>query len=284
MSEENQEALEKEAVDLGWAPRDKWRGDPDNWVDAKTFIERGKSMMPLLKKNNEDLRAEIGTLKGQMGQLGESLRAAQAVIDALEVSRDEDLKASAEAARAELKDQLATALENDDHAAVAELTQKMTDLTTAQAAQDADRKAAAEGKKKGAKGGEPELAPEVKKWYDDHPDFIKNQRKVALAQAIAVEMRQRGIATTGAEFLDAVADEVEKALGSTGLPSKAEGGNGGTGRTSSDSGGSKGYDDLPQEAKDACERAAKRVVGPDRAHKDLTSWRKSYAKQYFAQE
>lgn len=35
-----EKAEEDRARLMGWAPKDKWRGDPDRWIDAKTFNER----------------------------------------------------------------------------------------------------------------------------------------------------------------------------------------------------------------------------------------------------
>lgn len=31
---------EERAARMGWAPKEQWRGPPDKWVDAKTFVER----------------------------------------------------------------------------------------------------------------------------------------------------------------------------------------------------------------------------------------------------
>lgn len=38
---------------MGWSPKDKWRGDPDKWVDSDTFVKRGENNIPIL---NERLR------------------------------------------------------------------------------------------------------------------------------------------------------------------------------------------------------------------------------------
>ena len=45
----------REAKTLGWVPKDQFRGSADDWVDASTFVERGKQVMPILNHNNERL-------------------------------------------------------------------------------------------------------------------------------------------------------------------------------------------------------------------------------------
>lgn len=34
---------EEQARMMGWTPQDHWRGDPDRWVDAETFVERAQT-------------------------------------------------------------------------------------------------------------------------------------------------------------------------------------------------------------------------------------------------
>lgn len=50
----------------GWAPKDKWHGDPDKWIDADEFVRRGEQVLPFVKKKlkateqiAEDLKAEM---------------------------------------------------------------------------------------------------------------------------------------------------------------------------------------------------------------------------------
>jgi len=78
MTEEQQEAIEKKAMDMGWSPEEKFRGEPENFVDAKTFIERGEGYIPFLKKDLARIggelkssREEVAGLKGDIKALGE---------------------------------------------------------------------------------------------------------------------------------------------------------------------------------------------------------------------
>ena len=43
----------KKVQQLGWAPKESFRGDPQLWMDAKTYVNRGEQIMPILRKNNQ---------------------------------------------------------------------------------------------------------------------------------------------------------------------------------------------------------------------------------------
>jgi hypothetical protein len=44
------------AREMGWAPRDEWRGDPDQWKDAKTFLKTTVDINRNLSKDVRELR------------------------------------------------------------------------------------------------------------------------------------------------------------------------------------------------------------------------------------
>lgn len=269
---------EKEARAMGWVPREEWKGDQSHWVDAPAFLERGRQVLPILSANNRKLVEQLTTTSAEVAALRETVKAQEATVRALEESREEDVKAEVEAMRKELKEKLAAASREGDHDAIAELTEQLTELKVA--ARDAELD---EEEAKPAKPAE--LPQEIKDWYSRNPEYVKNPRRMALAQAIAFEMRQGGEQATGAVFLDKVAEEVEKTLGGEASGhSKVSGGNGGGGRRSGGEASGKSYEDLPSEAKAACDKMEARLVGPNRAHKTVESWRKSYVKQFFQSE
>ncbi len=276
------EAEVAEAKQLGWADKDAWKGNPDHWVDARTFLDRGRHVLPIVQENNKRLKGEVQLLREQLATSNASIQAANAAIEALQESHDKDVQEQVEAARAELKEQLAEASRDGDHKQVAELTDKLTQLNAA------DKAAKDDGKedKKPAPGAQ--VAPDILAWNARNSEFVADPRRMALAQVEAVRLRQEGETSIGAAFLDKVAAKVDEILGAPrkGGTGKVESGNGGSGRGSNGGGssGAKSYSDLPADAKTVCDRMAQRLVGPNRAHKDLNSWRASYAKQYFQGE
>lgn len=265
----------QEAGSMGWADKDKWRGKPEDWVDAKTFLEKGRQVLPIVRASNDRLKGQLDAEAQARRELEGRLAASEATLAALEEAHEADTAAQVEAARAELKTQLAEASREGDHEAVADLTQKMTDLAGKAPEKKEDKKPVMQQQK---------APPEIIQWYKDNPEFINDPRSVALGNVISQELRQKGVTIVGPAFLDMVAAEVEKERGkpqSRRAAGKVEGGNGGAGGRSDDGGGGKTYADLPADAKAACDKAANRLVGANRAHKDVASWRASYVKQYY---
>ena len=75
------------------------------------------------------------------------------------------------------------------------------------------------------------------------------------------------------------AKEITRLGASGGRPqSKVEAGRTGGGASG---GGGKSYNDLPADAKAACDGYNNTLVGKGRLHPDIESWRKAYAADYF---
>lgn len=60
--------VEKRAKELGWVPKDQFRGRPDNHIDAETFVQRRTDEFNSLKDENRDLRRSFDELKKQIAQ------------------------------------------------------------------------------------------------------------------------------------------------------------------------------------------------------------------------
>ena len=53
----------KEAKRQGWVPQEEFRGRENDWVDAETFVKRGREILPIVRKNNEKLLKELKEAK-----------------------------------------------------------------------------------------------------------------------------------------------------------------------------------------------------------------------------
>lgn len=56
-------AIEEEALAMGWKPRDAFKGDDEKFVTAEEYVERGKTIMPFLRKELAKAHREIDSLK-----------------------------------------------------------------------------------------------------------------------------------------------------------------------------------------------------------------------------
>lgn len=59
------------AAAQGWVPKSKWKGNPDEWTDAKSFADKGRSINALLRTSNKRLESEVATLKADFGKYQE---------------------------------------------------------------------------------------------------------------------------------------------------------------------------------------------------------------------
>lgn len=273
--------VEGEAKALGWVPKEEFRGNPEKWVDADSFVERGKSIMPILRKNNEKLLSDVNQLRGELGTLKSALVASTEAIEALKSFHGEETKRQVAAARKELIAQLTKAREANDVEAEVKITGELHDLKVAESA--ADRRGGDDDNDDDA-AYRPSTDYTTKDWYQawssDNAWFGTDKRRTSLAIGIAEELRQSNPELRERAFLDRVVQEVEKMLGGN---SRRQGADKVEGSRGGGNGGStgKGYGDLPADAKAACDRQAGRLVGEGRAFKDIAAWRKYYTATYF---
>ena len=262
---------EQEATLMGWMPKEQFRGDPAKWTDAQEFVDRGKHLMPILRKNNERLVGEIEGLKTQVNQLNASLSESSGAMKDLMRFHEESTKAQVAKARADLLAELKEAKTDGDVDAEIEAQSKLSEF-------DAAQKAVVTPAKKEEPKPE-EVSPEVKQWNLENPWYGVDQERTGLALGVANKLRAQGSTLTGRPFLEAVATIVAERLGEgeTRSPtSKVEGG----GRGANTRGGT-GYTGLPSDARAQCDKDAGKFVGPNKAFKDVKSWNAYFADQYF---
>lgn len=272
----------QEAARLGWADKSRWKGNPDEWIDAKEFLRRGREVLPILKSTNQKLSGELDLTKQQTAHLAEQLRQTQAALKALEEAQEEQTQERHEEELDGIEAQIEQASADGDHRRVAKLTRQMTEMQLKAREKSAERNGSDQ-----AADRRPQIPPEVRDWFTQN-DRYAGGKYGALLGAEMAEMRKGGDTRKGVEFLEEARARVEEFLGETGGAggsSRVSGDNGGSGRRDSRNNGTgKSYADLPKEAKDYAERSISRFVGPGKKYKTPDEWRKGYAKSYWSQE
>ncbi len=104
--QQQQEQEEKDARLIGWLPKEEYRGNEADFVDAKTYLEKGRQILPIVQANNQRLLGQVNALGQKLSSIETALRAANATIEVLETSHEEDVKEQVEAARAALRTEL----------------------------------------------------------------------------------------------------------------------------------------------------------------------------------
>jgi hypothetical protein len=275
-------AVETRARQLGWAPKEKFRGDPEMWVDAATYVKRGEEILPIVKENNRRLQADVARLAQHAGHMEQLVRAGQESMQALLEHQEETTRKTVEREKRALLARLKDVRENGTIEEEFEIQDELTTINASLAAP-------VKKEEKPAQQQQQRIDPAFLAWQEENGDwFGVDKRKTALAVGIGEELRSdpANAGLMGKAFYDRISQElgdmtparrrpVDKVAGG-GNHTPGGGGGGGTAK--------KTYASLPPEAKEVCDRQEKKLVGEGRAFKDQAGWRKHYAEQYFKGE
>ena len=264
MSEENVTSNEiapeirQEAESQGWVPKERFRGNEADWVDADTFVKRGREILPILRKNNENLIKDLQSTKEQLKEFREAAEEFKKFQKEAYERKAQDYEKRIQ----EIKESRAQAISDGDgqkvNALDDALDQAKDELKEAkQAVKDAD-KAPIETP------ASTEIDPGLQQWLDRNTWFGQDKRMTGIVNGIGESLRLEFPLLKGQAFLEKL-DEVlaEEFPGKFGgekksPASRVESGSGRASRGSSSN--AQTYDNLPAEAKAACDRFVKQKL------------------------
>lgn len=264
MSEENVTSNEiapeirQEAESQGWVPKERFRGNESDWVDADTFVKRGREILPILRKNNENLIKDLQSTKEQLKEFREAAEEFKKFQREAYERKAQDYEKRIQ----EIKESRAQAISDGDgqkvNALDDALDQAKDELKEAkQAVKDADRAPI-------ETPTSTEIDPGLQVWLDRNTWFGQDKRMTGIVNGIGESLRLEFPLLKGKEFLDkldeVLAEEFPGKFGSEkkSPASRVESGSGRAGRGSSSN--AQTYDNLPSEAKAACDRFVKQKL------------------------
>lgn len=278
----DQRQVEAEARELGWVPKERFRGAPERWTDAQEFLDHGKTYIPHLQSVNRKLSAEMQAIKQQNEDYARRQKLLETSVATLQASVETSVQGDLNAQEADLSEQIKAARKDGDFDTEESLRDK----------RDAIRQKLREPAKKSVDSSTTTVqtpvanimeSPEFKQFERDNPWFQEDTVMAAASIAVMATLNKTPQAATMslAQKFAHVETEVKKRFGLNSRPvtSKVEGARnepGGGGDTSG-----KSYMDLPSDAKAACDLDGRRVTGPGKRYKTEADWRKAYCKQYF---
>ena len=236
----------KEAKRQGWVPQDEYSGPEDKWVDADTFVKKGKEINALLRKDNDFLKREVAEMKTTM-------------MEFKKFHADTEKRAY-ERAMADLRDQKKEAISTGDGDKVLQIDDAIDELKS---------------QKPVPVKATPQIDPSFIQWNEENKWFGQDKELTNEANLIGEVIKRQNPTLLGAEFLDEVTKRVKKMYlekftnANRNRPSPVEG----TTAPKANSKGGKGYNDLPPEAKAACQKFEKQGL--------IT--REAYLKEYFGE-
>ena len=238
-----------EARSQGWVPMEEFRDDEETWVDAETFVKRGREINPILRKHNQDLRKEIEKTRKEAQEAIEAAKEFRQFQQEAFERKERELQKEI----SQLKEARKVAISQGDGVAAVDIEDRIEELK--------EEKSALK-KPEPQKEEKPEVAldPELQSWLSRNEWYGKEftEEDTEMTNAIAASLRRKNPSLLGKAFLDELDRKLEeKGIGKVKRQKPAAVVEGGS--TTRPSGPTKGrsYNDLPAEAKVACDMFVK---------------------------
>lgn len=242
--------VESEARVFGWVPLEEFRGGEEKWVDADTFVKRGKEINPILKKNNEVLLRKLAEANARVDEIG---KAAEEFRVFQKEQNDKRIR-EYENQLTELKKAKVEAVSSGDGERVVAIDDA---IDTIKEERDSAKLVAKEVPKKPETPVVP-IDPAVQAWINRNDWYEKDEKKRRIANRIAGQLREENPGLVNQAFLDRLSDDLEESfpkLFGKGKPnSPVESGSNQERPTRK---GVHTYENLPEESKKACDRFCK---------------------------
>ena len=249
------ESVIHEAESQGWVPKERYRGDEKDWIDADMFVKRGREIMPILRKNNENLLKDLNNTKMQLAEFretAEEFKKYQKEGYERKVKELEIQIANAKTARA----QAITDGDGQKVNAIDDFIDKTKDEKA-----EAQKSATVEART--TIDPPSSIDPNLQSWLDKNEWFGKDKRLTKQANALGEDLREEFPELQGPAFLKKL-DETLREEFPDKFPGtkRAAGGavESGSGRGRSVSADKHSYDNLPADAKAACDKFVKQKL------------------------
>src|SRR3990167_8194923 len=275
--------VETKARDMGWVPKEQYRGDPERWKPADEFVRRGEEVLPIVNAENRRLKERLNRVETESAEKIANLERMNGI--ALKAQRSQ-----IESQYESLKEK-AVELGDTKQYRAADKAQKDA-LKEFDAAATEPAKENGKGKTKTGLPADEEAV--LDDWLKTNESWYKSPKLQGAADEAWVdvmrEMPGAPLADTLAEIKARVAEEFPTAFGrkTNGGGSRVEGA-GGRG-PSGNEGGGEAWGKLPAEAKQQAERFIKEGIfdppgkkkGEALTPAQLKAAREAYAEQYFS--
>lgn len=233
-----EEAIEIQAKAMGWVPQDDFKGNPDIWKDAESFVKDGYEILPILRERTKKMAITMDATNQKLSK-AESL---------LQTLTDHHKKTEESAYQRALK-----TLKADQRAAVADNDLEKFDAIDKQL--DDLEKPVIENR--------PDDQPDFVMWKGENAWYSQRTDMANYADTIAEYVQKQNPTLTGKPFFDLVTDEVKKRFPdqfenpNKEKPNAVEGGGSGDNDTGGKKGKKKTYSEMDDQAQKACDELVK---------------------------
>jgi hypothetical protein len=223
----------------GWVPKDDWKGDPTRWADAKTFVERGATILPIVQAKYRKTLEAVDELKKKVGDLEAGNREFGEYHDkvvAREKAENERLITQLTAAREK-------AITDGDGQTFTKVDRELKEAERAQAAP-------------------PKLPADTQAWLTENTWYQTDQVLRSFADGLSDLVKSENPTLRGRAFLDKLTERVQAEMPHKFKNSRREETiTEGHERKQGSNSKAKTFDNLPEVAKAACARYERTIPG-----------------------
>lgn len=236
-SQEQELTVEDRARQLGWHPKEEFKGDPERWVDADTFMKKGEEELPVLRSNLKKIQAELAKEREEFQKTAKEFR------EWHETTVQKAEREAYEKARAEIEQKKLDAVELGDKEAYLKAQEAEKALETKKAPQPQQQQASVDPvfedwRTKNA-------------WYEEYPELAVEADNVGFALWNSGKFKNTG------QVYEEVAKSIRRKYphyfqnpNRDVPPPVNEGGEPASGRRSK----ARSFENLPASAKEACDK------------------------------
>jgi hypothetical protein len=267
---------EAEARKLGWAPREKWRGKAEEFVDADEFLRRGREVLPIVRSQVDQTRAENERLKQELAatrtefdrRVKTTERMTQRLLDQQRIQMSEEFEGKKRAAVAKGDTAEYDRVARQESTAYAKMADEAREI-----AKEAAPVPQAQ-----------QPPPEAQEWLKRNDWFLKDKPLAMEAEALHIAMLQEQPGLGLSDNLERVTETLKQrypakfggqtqqaAVRHSAVEGGSSGMRGGAGSRE------RGWKDLPADAKGACTG----LISSGRLKGDPKKLQENYAKTYW---
>lgn len=237
MSQEND--FEARAREDGWMPESEWKGDPAKWIPAEEFVKRGENFLPIVNAKLRKERERTAKLEADVNELREGNKQ---FLQFHEQTLAKEKK-EREKAIADLEAERKKAITEGDGDAFDRADKKLQEARTAPPPKPAGP------------------SPDMQAWLIENPWYTTDKKLQKMADGLSDILAEESPTLKGRAFLDKLAELVKAEVPHKFLNPRREQVTTENNERKTPSQKGRTYDDLPADAKAACDKFVKTMPG-----------------------
>lgn len=258
--------VENRAKSMGWIPKEEFKGDVSKWRPANEYVQRAEDLMPILKSQLGRYESKINQYESEISNLKSDLTTQKETAKKLVKMSETAQKMAYEQAKRELTAKQIQAVADSDIEKWQALEEQKDNLPKPETVEIPDQKPS-----------NPYNDSVFKQWHEKNAWYQNDQDLTEFAEFQAEKLIKMNPSMPYHEVLQTVETRIKKTFPNkfeNTARSQASSVDSGSQRPSPDQSGKKTYRNLPEDAKEQCDKLVEQGIYT----------KEQYVKDYFEEE